>query len=234
MKPLLITALAAVLVLGCSEGTDPLKSGVQVSFATRAPVAAAPSPALAVSRASGAAAAGDTLRDGANTLVINQATPILTWTNPANIVHGTPLSDTQLNALADEPGTFAYNPAAGTVLNAGSHTLSVTFTPTDAANYTSASASVTLTVDRATPTVTVSGGSFPYDGSAHEATATATGVGGDPVSGTFTFTYNGLSTPPVDAGTYAVVFPVLRRFDRFPAEAPTSIEATAIDAQVES
>ena len=33
-------------------------------------------------------------------------------------------------------GTFVYTPAAGTVLNAGSQTLSVTFTPTDAANYT--------------------------------------------------------------------------------------------------
>ena len=34
------------------------------------------------------------------------------------------------------PATFVYTPAAGTVLNAGTaQTLSVTFTPTDAANY---------------------------------------------------------------------------------------------------
>ena len=39
------------------------------------------------------------------------------------------------------PGTFVYTPAGGTVLNAGAaQTLSVTFTPTDAANYTTATA----------------------------------------------------------------------------------------------
>ena len=39
------------------------------------------------------------------------------------------------------PGTFVYTPAAGTVLNAGAaQTLSVTFTPTDTANYTTATA----------------------------------------------------------------------------------------------
>ena len=37
------------------------------------------------------------------------------------------------------PGTFVYTPAAGMVLKAGAaQTLSVTFTPDDAANYTSA------------------------------------------------------------------------------------------------
>ena len=41
------------------------------------------------------------------------------------------------------PGTFVYTPPAGTVLNAGAaQTLSVTFTPTDAANYTGATATV--------------------------------------------------------------------------------------------
>ena len=50
-------------------------------------------------------------------------------------------SATQLNATASVPGTFVYTPAAGTVLNAGAaQTLSVTFTPTDAANYTTATA----------------------------------------------------------------------------------------------
>ena len=33
------------------------------------------------------------------------------------------------------PGTFVYSPIAGTVLNAGSQTLSTTFTPTDTSNY---------------------------------------------------------------------------------------------------
>ena len=59
--------------------------------------------------------------------------PSLTWSNPADIVYGTALSSTQLNATADVPGTFTYNVAAGAVLNAGGHTLEVTFTPEDAA-----------------------------------------------------------------------------------------------------
>jgi hypothetical protein len=80
------------------------------------------------------------------TLTIDKATPTVTWANPAAIVYGTALGATQLNATADVPGTFAYTPAAGTVPSAGPHTLSVTFTPTDAADYTSATASVPLTV----------------------------------------------------------------------------------------
>ena len=50
-------------------------------------------------------------------------------------------------------GPFVYTPAAGTILTAGLHTLSVTFTPTDVVDYSSASATVTLTVTKATPTV---------------------------------------------------------------------------------
>jgi hypothetical protein len=83
-------------------------------------------------------------------LVINKATPVITWNNPANITFGTPLSSTQLNATANTPGTFVYNPPAGTVLNVGTHQLSVTFTPTDTANYTTAQASVSITVDPVT------------------------------------------------------------------------------------
>ena len=42
---------------------------------------------------------------------------------------------------------------AGTVLTAGAHTLSVTFTPTDTANYLTATASVPITVVKATPVI---------------------------------------------------------------------------------
>ena len=57
-----------------------------------------------------------------------------------------PLGSTQLNAKASVPGAFAYNPSAGTVLAAGTHTLMATFTPADAAAYTTATKSVTLQV----------------------------------------------------------------------------------------
>jgi hypothetical protein len=83
-----------------------------------------------------------------------QAVPVVTWANPAAINYGTPLSTTQLNATASVPGTFAYDPALGTVLTAGTHQLAVIFTPTDTVTYESASATVNITVNQATPTVT--------------------------------------------------------------------------------
>ncbi len=52
------------------------------------------------------------------------------------------------------PGAFAYTPAAGTVLSAGTQTLSVTFTPTDAKDYNPVSGSVSVTVGKATPSIT--------------------------------------------------------------------------------
>ena len=88
------------------------------------------------------------------TLTVNQATPVITWATPAAITYGTALSATQLNATANVAGTFTYSPAAGTVLGAGSQTLSVTFTPTDTANYRTATASVTLTVNQSALSIT--------------------------------------------------------------------------------
>src|SRR2546422_61061 len=72
-----------------------------------------------------------------------RATPGLNWTNPSDIIYGTALSSIQLNATANVPGTFAYTPSSGTVLNAGSNqALSLVFTPIDTVNYTSATRSV--------------------------------------------------------------------------------------------
>ncbi|MBI4658085.1 MAG: PQQ-binding-like beta-propeller repeat protein [Verrucomicrobia bacterium] len=78
----------------------------------------------------------------------------LAWVAPAPIVFGASLSSAQLNASATVPGSFAYTPAIGTVLSAGNHTLSVTFTPNDTANYAPATASVTLSVLKADQTIT--------------------------------------------------------------------------------
>src|SRR6202021_4128795 len=85
---------------------------------------------------------------------VTQAAPVITWSNPANIVFGTALSATQLNATASVAGTLVYTPAAGTVPAAGIDTLSVTFTPTDTTNYTTATKTVQLTVTQAASTVT--------------------------------------------------------------------------------
>jgi hypothetical protein len=75
-----------------------------------------------------------------------KATPVLTWPTPAAIPHTTPLGSGQLNATANVPGTFTYSPPAGTLLAAGSQKLTVTFVPTDTVRYSTATATVTLTV----------------------------------------------------------------------------------------
>jgi hypothetical protein len=49
---------------------------------------------------------------------------------------------------------FVYSPAAGTALASGSHILSVTFTPTDLTDYTTAMATVSIAVGAITPTIT--------------------------------------------------------------------------------
>lgn len=74
-------------------------------------------------------------------------TPAINWNNPANILFGSALGPSQLNAATSVPGTFTYTPGLGTVLPIGANqTLSVTFTPTDTANYLPATKSVTITV----------------------------------------------------------------------------------------
>lgn len=84
-------------------------------------------------------------------ITVNQAAPQLSWATPAAITYGTQLSGTQLNASSSVPGSYVYLPASGSVLTAGSQTLSVTFTPTDTTDYTNAATSVALTVNQATP-----------------------------------------------------------------------------------
>ncbi len=87
------------------------------------------------------------------TYTVSKASSVITWANPAAITYGTALGATQLNATANVAGTFVYSPAAGTVLPVGTQTLSVTFTPTDATDYTNASATVLLVVGKATPVI---------------------------------------------------------------------------------
>jgi hypothetical protein len=91
---------------------------------------------------------------GSVNLVINKATPTLTWPAPASIAYGTALGAAQLDATASVPGTFNYSAAAGTILSAGSHTLSVTFTPTNSTDYATVSANVNLVVSKATLALT--------------------------------------------------------------------------------
>ena len=139
-------------------------------------------------------------------LLVAQATPVVTWAAPAAVVQGTALGAAQLNATASVPGTFAYSPAAGTVLAAGTSTLRVTFTPADAVDYRAASASVALTVKpvvQATPAVTWHRPAAITVGTALSAKQLNATVN---VPGTFSYSPAGGTVLPVGTSTLRVTF----------------------------
>ncbi len=117
-------------------------------------------------------------------------TPTITWSTPAAIGYGTPLSGTQLNASSGGvAGTFVYTPASGTILGLGANqALSVAFTPTDTANYNTASGATTITVTKTTPTVLLSTSAATVtSGTSLTLSATATAGTTPLTSGTITF-----------------------------------------------
>jgi len=141
---------------------------------------------------------------------VTQTAPVISWSNPADIAYGTPLSGMQLNASCGVAGSFAYTPASGTVLGVGNgQTLSVTFTPTDTVDYTTATASVSINVQKATPVVSWSNPADIVYGTALSGTqlnASCTVLGGftyTPASGTVLGVGNGqtLSVQFVPADT---------------------------------
>jgi hypothetical protein len=77
---------------------------------------------------------------------------MLSWANPADIPAGTALGASQLDATSTVPGTFAFTPPAGTILDVGQgQVLSVVFTPADPSDYTTATGATTLNVVALTP-----------------------------------------------------------------------------------
>ena len=86
-----------------------------------------------------------------------KADPVLTWPDPSDIVYGTPLSGSQLNATVGGGvgGNFVYTPAAGIELESGENQLlSVVFNPTETTRYNQASATAEINVLKADPVIT--------------------------------------------------------------------------------
>ena len=151
--------------------------------------------------------------------VVKQATPTITWPSPTDIVFGTALSGTQLDAEATNPengesvdGTFVYDPGQGTVLSAGSdESLDVTFTPSDTTDYASPIAFSTSINVTTHSTMTTLAGSTPEGAPGQTVTFTATVVGGLPApylpTGSVQFRINGVnagSPVPLSASDTAV------------------------------
>ncbi|MCW2639294.1 MAG: large protein [Dactylosporangium sp.] len=98
------------------------------------------------------------------TVSATKKSPTLLWPTPTSIVYGTALDATQLDATlstadgANTPphqGTLTYAPAAGTILDGGDNTLSVTWTPdaADAVGWSSVTGTLTLHVNQAGQTL---------------------------------------------------------------------------------
>ena len=137
-------------------------SGLPVSFTSVTPAVCTVPGAMATLLAAGQCSIQASQAGNANfaaatpvtqSFKVIQATPTISWPAPAPITFGGALGNGQLNAGATVPGTFVYLPPGGTVLPVGNgQTLSVTFTPADAADYTTATASTTINVNPAAPT----------------------------------------------------------------------------------
>jgi uncharacterized protein (UPF0147 family) len=151
------------------------------------------------------------------TLTVNPGnTPAITWALPPHITYGTALSAAELNATSSVPGSFSYSPAAGTVPKAGIDRLSVTFTPTDTAHYTTATAEVLLVVNKATPSVTWAAPapiSYGTGLSAAQLNASSTVAG--------TFYYNAVAGELLTVGTHTLSVTL------FPADTDDYLSSTA-------
>ncbi len=175
-----------------------------------------------ITSSSAASAAPQTLSATAQVTISEASqgtTPSITWNTPAAITYGTALSGTQLNASANVPGSFSYTPAAGTVLAAGTQTLSTVFTPSDS-SYSSATSTVSLTVSQATPVVTWGPVTAIPQGTALSATqlnATAS------VPGAFSYTPSAGTVLPVGTQTLTVTFAPSDTTDYSTATAQNSI-----------
>ncbi len=217
--PLTVTAVSQTIAFGSPVApyTDSITGFVNgdapsvvtgAASLTTAPTTPTAPGAYTITAANGTLAASNysfTFVNG--TLTITKATPTVTWNTPAAITYGTPLTTAgQLNASASVAGTFSYSPALGTVLSAGSHTLSVTFTPTNTTDYAPQTATVTLVVDQAVLTVTAANQTIAYGTTAAPYTATITGYVNGDTSSAVTGTPSLTTSPatPTAVGSYPI------------------------------
>ncbi len=129
-----------------------------------------------------------------NTLVgtvdvtVNKADPVVTmWPTASAITYGQTLADSNLTGGdASVPGTFAFTDPT-IAPNAGTSAQSVTFTPTDTANYNTVVSNVDVTVNKANPVVGTLPTASTITSGQSLASSTLTG-GAASVPGTFAFT----------------------------------------------
>ena len=142
---------------------------------------------------------------GSVTVTVSKATPSIT-TNPtaSSITYGQSLASSTLSGgVASAAGSFAFT-SSTTAPNAGTASQGVTFTPTDTANYNTATTSVSVTVAKATPSITtIPSASDISFGQALSNSTLSSGV--TSTAGSFAFTAPS-TTPNAGLGSYSVTF----------------------------
>lgn len=159
--------------------TDPATVGANGNFSLPFDTASLPAGSYPITyQFAGSAAFAAATATG--TLTVTPAKPTITWTTPGAITYGAKFSAVS-KPTSSVPGTFTYTAmdglggvivagTANTILDAGAEILIATFTPSSAADYSSATATVTLTVNKAVLTVTADSESRVY-GAANPALA---------------------------------------------------------------
>jgi hypothetical protein len=133
------------------------------------------------------------------TLVIAKATAMISLSNLTATYDVNPHSATASTTPALLTGvSITYNGLPTPPTNAGSYAVVASL---DNLNYVAVNATGTLVINKATATIALSNLTAIFDGASHNATASTTPAGLTGVS----ITYNGLPTPPTNAGIYAVV-----------------------------
>ena len=157
---------------------------------------------------------------GTANIVINRVTPVVTATGGTfdydTFAHTGTCSVTGVGGADLGPLAATHTPTDPPV-NAGSYTVHCDYA--QSTNYNAASDTDALTINRVTPVVTATGGTFDYDTFAHTGTCSVTGVGGadlGPLAATHTPT-----DPPVNAGSYTVHCDYAQRPTTTPRRTPT-------------
>ncbi|MFN8384345.1 MAG: sortase [Anaerolineales bacterium] len=180
------------------------------------------------------------------TLTITPATPAISITGGTFTFDAAPhgatgfaygvggIADVLAPAVTFSYSGSGYGPTATPPTNVGTYTVTASFAGN--ANYSSTSDTATIIINPVGVTVSVTGGTFVYDGASHGATGFAYGVGGiaDVQSPAVTFTYVGTgatvypstATPPTNAGTYSATASFAGNSNYLPASNVAAITIT--------
>jgi len=141
----------------------------------------------------------------AATGTVSKATPTVSVAPTASAINygQTLASSTLTSGTASVNGTFAFTTPA-TAPSVGTASQNVTFTPTDSTNYNTASTTASVTVNKATPTVSVAPTASGITYGQTLASSTLSG-GTASVAGTYAFT-NNATAPSVGTASQPVTF----------------------------